>query len=73
VTEDRKHVILFAATLLCARQLIETIDSDKLNMAEQHFVEKAIQEVASVSEKIDNKWPVGRPTEMGSTSSHLSG
>jgi len=27
MTEERKHAILFAATLLCARKLIEIIDS----------------------------------------------
>ena len=32
--EERKHAILFAATLLCARKLIETIESDKPNMGE---------------------------------------
>ncbi len=36
MTEERKYAILFAATLLCARKLIETIESDKPNMAE-HF------------------------------------
>jgi len=39
MTEERKHAILFAATLLCARKLIETIESDKPNMAEQFFIE----------------------------------
>jgi hypothetical protein len=27
--EQRKHAILFVATLLCARKLIETIESDR--------------------------------------------
>ncbi len=31
MTEERKHAILFAATLLCARKLIETMESDKPN------------------------------------------
>ena len=44
MTEERKHAVLFAATLLCARKLIETIDSDKPNFARQYFVDKAIQE-----------------------------
>ena len=35
MTEERKHAILFAATLLCARKLIETIESDKPNFAKQ--------------------------------------
>ena len=32
MTEARKRAILFAATLLCARKLIETIESDKPNL-----------------------------------------
>jgi hypothetical protein len=57
MTEERKHAILFAATLLCARKLIETIDSDKPNMAKPYFVDRAIDEVAFVLERIDRKWP----------------
>jgi hypothetical protein len=57
MTEERKHAILFAATLLCARKLIETIDSDRPNMAKQYFVDRAIQEAEFVLERIDKRWP----------------
>ena len=57
MTEERKHAILFAATLLCARKLIETIDSDKPNFAKEYFVDRAIQEAAFVLERVDKKWP----------------
>jgi hypothetical protein len=57
MTEERKHAILFAATLLCARKLIETIESDKPNLAKQHFVDRAIEEVAFILERIDKRWP----------------
>ncbi len=57
MTEERKHAILFAATLLCARKLVETIESNKPNMAKQYFVDRAIQEVEFVMERIDKKWP----------------
>lgn len=57
MTEERKHAILFAATLLCARKLIETIDSDKPNLGKQYFVDRAIQEVEFVMERIDNRHP----------------
>jgi hypothetical protein len=57
MTEDRKYAILFAATLLCARKLIETMESDKPNFAKQYFVDKAIQEAEFVLERIDRKWP----------------
>jgi hypothetical protein len=53
----RKHAILFAATLLCARKLIETIDSDKPNFAKQYYVDRAIQEAEFVLERIDKRWP----------------
>jgi hypothetical protein len=57
MTEERKHAILFAATLLCARKLTETIDSDKPNLAKQYFVDRAVDEVAFILERIDRKWP----------------
>lgn len=57
MTEERKHAILFAATLLCARKLIETMDSDKPNFAEEYFVDRAIQKAAFILERIDRKWP----------------
>jgi hypothetical protein len=57
MTEERKHAILFAATLLCARKLIEVIDSDKPNMAKPYFVYRAIDEVEFVMERIDRRWP----------------
>ncbi len=44
MTEERKHAILFAATLLCARKMIEIMDSDKPSFAKQFFVDKAIDE-----------------------------
>ena len=59
MTEERKHALLFATTMLCSRKLIETIESDKPNMAKQYFVDKAIDEAALIMERIDKKWPVG--------------
>jgi hypothetical protein len=57
MTEDRKHAILFAATLLCARKMIETMESDKPNFAEEYFVDRAIQKAAFILERIDAKFP----------------
>ena len=57
MNEERKYAILFATTLLCARKLIETIESDKPNMAEQFFIDRAIQKVESVMQRIDHHWP----------------
>ena len=57
MTEERKHAILFAATLLCARKMIEIMDSDKPNFAKQYFVDKAVDEAAFILERIDRKFP----------------
>ena len=57
MTEERKHAILFAATLLCARKIIDSMDSDKPNPAKQFFIDRAIQEVEFVMERIDKRWP----------------
>jgi len=56
MTEERKHAILFAATLLSARKLLE-MDPYKPNMAKQFFVDKAIDDAAFILERIDAKWP----------------
>lgn len=58
MTEERKHAILFAATLLCARKMIEIMDSDKPNFAKQFFVDRAIDAAAFILERIDRKWPI---------------
>ena len=57
MTEERMYAILFAATLLSARKLIDVIDSDKPNFAKGFFVDRAIEEAAFVLERIDAKWP----------------
>jgi hypothetical protein len=57
MTDERKHAILFAATLLCARKMIETMESDKPNFAEQYWVDKAVEKAAFILERIDRKFP----------------
>jgi hypothetical protein len=57
MTEERKFAILFAATILSARKLIDCIEPDKPNFSKDYFVEKAINEAAFVLERIDRKWP----------------
>ena len=56
MTEERKYAILFAATLLCARKLIE-LDSDRPSPAKVAAVENAITQAAFILECIDRKWP----------------
>jgi len=54
--EERKFAILFAATILAARKLID-MDSDKPNMATGFFVDRAIDDAVFILEQIDARWP----------------
>jgi hypothetical protein len=56
MTEERKHAILFAATLLSARKLIE-MNPDKPTMAKGFIVDTAIDGAAFILERIDKRWP----------------
>ena len=56
MTEERKVAILFAATLLAARKLID-MDPNKPNMAKGYFVDRAIDDAVFILEKIDERWP----------------
>jgi len=47
MTEERKFAILFAATILAARKLID-MDPNKPNMAKGYFVDKAIDDAAFI-------------------------
>ena len=52
VTEERKFAILFAATILAARKLID-LDPNKPNMAKGFFVDRAIEDAAFILDRID--------------------
>jgi len=56
VSEERKFAILFAATILAARKLID-LDPNRPNMAKGFFVDRAIDDAAFVLERIDARWP----------------
>jgi hypothetical protein len=56
VTEERKFAILFAATILAARRLID-MDPNKPNMAKGYFVDRAIDDAVFILERIDARWP----------------
>jgi len=56
VTEERKFAILFAATILSARKLID-MDLNKPNMAKGLSVDRAIDDAVFILERIDKKWP----------------
>ncbi len=57
MTEDREQGILFAATLLCARKLVDSIESENPHLAKQNFVDMAIQEAEFILERIEKKHP----------------
>jgi hypothetical protein len=52
--EQRKYAILFAATILCARKLIE-MEPDEPNMAKGYIVDKAINDAVFILERIDRR------------------
>ena len=56
MTKERKFVILFAATILAARKLID-LDPNKPNMAKGFFVDRAIDDAMFILERIDARWP----------------
>jgi len=56
MTEERKHAILFAPTVLAARKPNQ-LDSDKPSPARMSIVENAIRQAAYILEVIDKKWP----------------
>lgn len=51
-----KFAILFAATILAARKLID-LDPNKPNMAKGFLVDRAIDDAAFILERIDGRWP----------------
>jgi hypothetical protein len=53
MTEERKFAILFAATILAARKLID-MDPNKPSMAKGFFVDRAIEDAAFILERIED-------------------
>ena len=53
--EGRKYAILFAATILSARKLMDSMEEDKPNMAKQYWVDKAIREAEFILERIEKR------------------
>jgi hypothetical protein len=56
MTEERKFAILFAATILAARKLMD-MDPNKPNMAKGFFVDRAIEDAVFILERVDARWP----------------
>jgi flavin-binding protein dodecin len=54
MTEERKHAILFAATILAARKLS---DIGTTPWSRECAITEAIEKANHILEKIDAKWP----------------
>jgi len=81
MTEDRKHAILFATTLLCARKIIDLIDTDAtermgkkhwLSVFEKEAVDQVVQALRGSTHDIFllslcGKSTTLRPTRWGPT------
>ena len=55
MTEERKHAILFSATILAARELAEI--GDKPCPAREICMEDAFRNAERILQKIDERWP----------------
>jgi hypothetical protein len=68
MTEERKHAILFAATLLVARKVMPMLDQEEpiapTDGLLEHYEWRAIHQVSRILEKIDQRWP---PNEAAAT------
>ncbi len=62
----KDNAILFAATLLSARKLME-MEPDKPNMAKGFIVDRAIDDAAFIFEQIDTRWPTKPQGDSTST------
>jgi hypothetical protein len=56
MNEERKYAILFAATLLCARKLMDS-EADRPSPAKLCYVDRAIDQAMFILERIDKRWP----------------
>ena len=67
--EQRKHAILFAAALLCARKLLPLMESDEPKPAQEflkeHFRWRAVEQARRLLEIIDKRWPAEKVGEPG--------
>lgn len=58
MTEERKHAILFAATLLCARKVQPYLEGEGANCLTEHYIWRAIEQASRIADKIDERWPI---------------
>ncbi len=61
MTEERKHAVLLAATILLARKLQPTLETEAPDHLIEHYQWRAIHQASRILEKIDEKWPADAP------------
>ena len=59
MTEERKHAILLAATILLARKLQTTLETEALDYQIEHYQWRAIHQASRLLDKMDQRWPSG--------------
>ena len=57
MTEERKHAILFAATILLARKLQPMLETETENPIVEHYQWRAIHQASRLLDEIDQRWP----------------
>ncbi|HTP69735.1 MAG TPA: hypothetical protein VMJ35_12585 [Dongiaceae bacterium] len=62
MTEERKHALLLAATILSARKLAE-LESTRPSPAKFMIVDRAIELAKFILQRIDERWPNNEPAE----------
>ena len=65
--EQRKHAILFAAALLCARKLLPLMETDHPDPSQEflteHYRWRAVEQAHRLLEIIDKRWPAETGSE----------
>ena len=57
MSEERKHAILFAATILLARKMMPMLETETPDALIEHYQWRAIHQASRLLEKIDERWP----------------
>ncbi len=65
--EQRKHALLSAAALLCARKLLPLMETDDAKPAQEflteHFRWRTVEQARRLLEIIDKRWPAEDTSE----------
>jgi hypothetical protein len=63
MSEERKHAILFAATILLARKMMPMLETETPDYSIEHYQWRAIHQASRLLEKIDERWPAEAVSE----------